>query len=99
MAEIDVNLSDTSFLFWLTQSYQFHTALSSRRKAISLGHVRKQEGFTSNKFTQQGFMDDDIRRDIAFALAKHIRSNRPADADEARVIAAANVLRYPRLRS
>ena len=44
-------------------------------------------------------MDDDIRRDIAFALAKHIRSNRPADADEARVIAAANVLRYPRLRS
>jgi len=25
-------------------------------------------------------MDDDIRRDIAFALAKHIRSNRTGDA-------------------
>jgi len=41
-------------------------------------------------------MDDDIRRDIAFALAKHIRANRPADADEARMMAAADVLRHLR---
>ena len=44
-------------------------------------------------------MDDDIRRDIAFALAKHIRANRPADADEARMIAAADVLRSPDFRT
>ena len=42
-------------------------------------------------------MDDDIRRDIAFALSKHIRSNRPGDADEARMMAAADVLRHLRL--
>ena len=28
--------------------------------------------------------DDEIRRDIAFALGRHIRSKRPGDADEAR---------------
>jgi len=32
----------------------------------------------------------------ALALAKHIRANRPADAEEARMIAAANVLRHLR---
>ena len=42
-------------------------------------------------------MDDDIRRDIALALSKHIRSNRPRDADEVRMIAAADVLRHLRL--
>ena len=41
--------------------------------------------------------DDDIRSTIAFALMKHIRSTRPGDADEARWIAAADVLRHPRL--
>jgi len=42
-------------------------------------------------------MDDDIYRDIAYALAKHIRANRPADADEALMIAAADMLRHLRL--
>ncbi len=41
--------------------------------------------------------DDDIRRDIAFALRGHIRSKRPGDADEARQMAAAEVLRHLRL--
>ncbi len=45
----------------------------------------------------QQVTDDDIRRDIAFSLRSHIRSKRPGDADEARWMAAADVLRHLRL--
>ena len=41
--------------------------------------------------------DDDLRRDVAFALRRHIRSKRPSDADEARIMAAVDVLKHLRL--
>ncbi len=41
--------------------------------------------------------DDDIRSTIAFALREHIRSKRAGDADFARTMAAADVLRHLRL--
>lgn len=42
-------------------------------------------------------MDDDIRRDIAAALRRHMRPQRYAESDEPLEIAAADVLRHLRL--
>ena len=38
--------------------------------------------------------DDDLRRDVAFALRRHLRSKRPGDAHQVRMIAAADVIRH-----